>query len=414
MPRSKKSKRERATLDLDGCTLDGRTLEGGGQLLRLAVGLSALTGRQLNMSHIRGSRHGGGLKAQHLACVKWLGEACDAEILGAKIKSSNLVFSPGKKWIACPPTYRQESQSEGSTIFHARIDIGSPGSIALVLQAVLPFILFSPPETSTNEDRPSVRLVVTGGTNVTNSPSYEYLTQVLFPTLALIGLPTIDATLEARGWSTGKASMGSTTFTIPTLKAGEKLPAFIVEPSNDDFETTTNPAHIVCTVLAPQSMWEHFREDVLTQLQATFSTAAEDIQVIFEDSQHEKRVYLILVATVVYNGKSCKLGSDELLQGQRGKERIALGMAKRVVATLAEDFRSKACVDRHMMDQLVIFQALSDGKSDVWRGASDAGQALGQNLHAETAEWITSRDLGAALNNGKGRGAGYAAKDRRR
>lgn len=47
--------------------LDGRTLEGGGQLIRVAFCLSALTGKAVQVNDIRGKRSGGGgLKPQHL------------------------------------------------------------------------------------------------------------------------------------------------------------------------------------------------------------------------------------------------------------------------------------------------------------------------------------------------------------
>lgn len=38
--------------------LDGRTGEGGGQLVRLAVGLSALTTRPIKITNVRGNRPG--------------------------------------------------------------------------------------------------------------------------------------------------------------------------------------------------------------------------------------------------------------------------------------------------------------------------------------------------------------------
>ena len=76
--------------------IDGETLEGGGQLLRLCVGLAALTERHIVISNIRGGRsRGGGLKRQHLTAVQWLAEACNASVTGAELRSRTLDLDPG-------------------------------------------------------------------------------------------------------------------------------------------------------------------------------------------------------------------------------------------------------------------------------------------------------------------------------
>ena len=68
--------------------LDGTTLEGGGQLLRVAVCLSALTKTPISITNIRGNRSGGGgLKLQHLKAVEWLAEACEATVEGGLVGS---------------------------------------------------------------------------------------------------------------------------------------------------------------------------------------------------------------------------------------------------------------------------------------------------------------------------------------
>jgi RNA 3'-terminal phosphate cyclase (ATP) len=69
----------------------GTTLEGGGQLFRIAVGLSALSSLPIEVTAIRGNRgRGGGLKLQHLRAVEWLASACGAELDGAEKGSKNL------------------------------------------------------------------------------------------------------------------------------------------------------------------------------------------------------------------------------------------------------------------------------------------------------------------------------------
>lgn len=410
MPASKKAKHRETII-----SLDGRTLEGGGQLLRIAIGLSALTGQSLEISHIRGNRgggKGGGLKAQHLACVRWLSIACGAETIGAEIKSQDLRFEPGAPASSLLP-YTRSEQADGSIIFDTRIDIGSAGSVGLALQAVLPFIIFSPPvfDKTTTDERPMVRLTITGGTNVSNSPSFEYISQVLLPTLSLIGLPTIEASLDSRGWSTGGSSIGSAVFRIPTFKAGEKLPAMLLQPPADIVEEDVLPSRIEATLIANEIFWESLRDYLPVFLGRhfgnDFSTDPDRVKMNYEDSHHDKRTYLLLVATVKYDGREYKLGSDFLLQGRKGDKLLA--EIERTIGALAADVKSGALVDSHMIDQLVVFQALAEAKSSVWRGVSRDGATRESSLHAQTGEWVSGEILGSQLRDGKGHGVKFVA-----
>ena len=116
--------------------LDGRTLEGGGQLIRIALCLSALTSVPVRIANIRGNRSGGGgLKAQHLACVNWLAQACNARVEGAEKGAKTLLFVPGAARSAgeidvlnLPPVFRKKALKNGSRIWDARLDIGTAGS----------------------------------------------------------------------------------------------------------------------------------------------------------------------------------------------------------------------------------------------------------------------------------------------
>ena len=80
----------------------GTTLEGGGQLLRLSIGLAALTSSPILLTQIRGNRGGGGgLKLQHLKAAEWLAQASGAQLVGADKGSKTLEFWPGENvsWI---------------------------------------------------------------------------------------------------------------------------------------------------------------------------------------------------------------------------------------------------------------------------------------------------------------------------
>lgn len=146
--------------------LDGKHLEGGGQLIRIAICLSALTRRPIRIEDIRGNRPGGGgLKAQHLACVQWLAKASNASVKGAEKGSKRLVFSPGDVDGDVPATFTKCILKDGREVYETRVDIGTAGSTGLAMQAVLPFVLFS-----AFPLRIPILMHFSGGTNVSGSP----------------------------------------------------------------------------------------------------------------------------------------------------------------------------------------------------------------------------------------------------
>ena len=136
-------------------TLDGSMGEGGGQIVRTALAISSLTGQPFKIVNIREARKDPGLKAQHVHCVKALQELCSAKADGAEIGSRELLYIPGKI-------------SEKNIT----IDIGTAGSITLLLQAVLLPCLFA---------QKSHTLTLIGGTDTEWSMPIDYFTNILIP-----------------------------------------------------------------------------------------------------------------------------------------------------------------------------------------------------------------------------------------
>ncbi|KAF2113931.1 RNA 3'-terminal phosphate cyclase domain-containing protein [Lophiotrema nucula] len=356
--------------------LEGTTLEGGGQLLRIAVGLSSLTKIPINITNIRGKRSGGGgLKTQHLTSVQWLGQASKARLSGAGLKSKEITFRPN-------------TNSNGLQVLtDVHIKQSTPGSINLVFQAILPYILFSGSEAP-------VRIKITGGTNVSNSPSFDYISQVLLPVLAKIGVPLIDSELHTRGWSTGGTRLGSVTYTITPLQAA--LPAFQLIDRGEIQSVTA-------TVLAPRSCERHFREEleVMFDKRAThiFGSREPEYDITFEDSHNEKRYHLLLVATTT---TGVKLGRDWLYDHgfRAGKvDYIISSIVKKVASDLVAEIEHGGCADEYLRDQLVVFQALSKGRSQVNGGMKKAA-LLEPSLHAKTAQWVVNEMLGVEFDEG--------------
>jgi len=144
--------------------IDGRVGEGGGQVLRTALSLAAITGKSFALRHIRGKRSQPGLKQQHLTGVQAAAAVCQATVHGAKKGSDHLEFLPGPRVLAG----------------HYRWDIATAGSTTLVLQTVLP-ILAGISAASTVE--------IVGGTHNPFAPPADFLQQSFLPQIAAMGFP---------------------------------------------------------------------------------------------------------------------------------------------------------------------------------------------------------------------------------
>lgn len=160
--------------------IDGRQGEGGGQILRTSLSLSALTGRPFEMTAIRAGRSQPGLRPQHLMAVRALAAVCQAQVRGDQLGSLTLRFEPTQ-----PPqagAYRFDVQEAACT--------GSAGSVTLIWQALLWPLLFA--------GGPS-HLTLRGGTHVPFSPPFHYMTEVGGPVLARFGA-ACSGQLNAWGW----------------------------------------------------------------------------------------------------------------------------------------------------------------------------------------------------------------------
>ena len=129
---------------------------GGGQQLRTALALSALTQRPFKMTNICGNRAKPGMKKQHVTCVNALATITDAYVDGHEEGSTELLFHPRSCKI----------QSKVS------IDIGTAGSLTLLMQALLPFYAFQ---------EKKVTLTLRGGTDVASAPPIDFMTKVFLP-----------------------------------------------------------------------------------------------------------------------------------------------------------------------------------------------------------------------------------------
>ena len=153
--------------------VDGTMGEGGGQVLRTSLALSAITGEPIEITNIRGKRSKPGLQRQHLACVKAAAAVCDGYVEGAELNSSRLLFEPTQP---------------RSGVWNW--NIGSAGSTTLVAQTVIPILL----------GRGDSTLTIEGGTHNPMAPSADFLIESYCRAMRQFGAQ-IDVVIEQPGFA---------------------------------------------------------------------------------------------------------------------------------------------------------------------------------------------------------------------
>ena len=153
--------------------IDGGFGEGGGQIIRSAVTLSAITGIPVDIENIRKNRKVPGLRPQHLLGVKILSKICQARVEGLYVNSTSLKFFP----------------SQGLNLDLSE-DIGTAGSIPLILQVLVPAVSLM---------KNSLKLSIIGGTDVPWSPTSDYTKYVLSEAFSRIGI-NFTCDIKKRGY----------------------------------------------------------------------------------------------------------------------------------------------------------------------------------------------------------------------
>ncbi len=153
--------------------IDGSFGEGGGQIIRSAVALSAITEKPVEIENIRKNRKVPGLRPQHMLGVKILSKICQAKVEGLYVGSTSLKFHP----------------SQGLNL-DLREDIGTAGSISLILQVLIPAVSLM---------KKSLKLSITGGTDVPWSPTLDYTKYVLSDVFSRLGI-NFTSEIKKRGY----------------------------------------------------------------------------------------------------------------------------------------------------------------------------------------------------------------------
>lgn len=304
---------------MDVLRIDGSQGEGGGQVLRTSLSLSALTGRPMRMTKIRAGRSRPGLRPQHLTAVRAVAAICDAEVEGDEIESQTLTFTP-----AGPPHSDDYVFDVEDAAPH-----GSAGSVTLLFQALLWPLVFAGMES---------RVTLRGGTHVPFSPPYHYLAEVARPAFREFN-GFFDVKLEAWGWmQAGKGAVSGTIRPVPRLVPAtfERVPPTRV---HGVAAVTNLPAHI------PQRMASR-AHNVLRE--AGLKTSIRPVR---ERGEGPGAGLFLWVPQAGFG-----------VLGRQGwpAEKVAETAVAELLAFVENE---TAAVDPYLADQLLIPMALADGRS---------------------------------------------------
>ena len=293
--------------------LDGSHGEGGGQILRTSLSLSAVLGVPVRIDNIRGGRPKPGLRPQHLAAAKALARITAAEVSGAELNSRELTFKP-------------RAPRGGDYLFDVAEKTGSAGSVTLIAQALLPPLL--------RAGGPAA-LTLRGGTHVPWSPPAHYLSHVFLPALALLG-GEASLTLARWGWyPRGGGEVRLQVHPVPVLTGVDwRRP-----PPGSAFQALS----------AASRLPEHVVRRQAEQLRARLGRDLPVARVQAEAQDPGSLVFLW----------GPRAGFHAL--GARGKP------AEQVADEAADAFlhwqQTQAALDRHLADQVVLYLALARGPS---------------------------------------------------
>ncbi|MFB6292277.1 MAG: RNA 3'-terminal phosphate cyclase [Candidatus Nanohaloarchaea archaeon] len=295
--------------------------KGGGQMLRTALSLSAITGRGFSMENIRGSRSSPGLKNQHLEAVRSVARLCDAEVEGDEEGSRELVFEPG------------ELEVESFTA-----NIGTAGSITLLFDTVLPVA---------TQFASDFRFDAKGGTDVKWSPTLAYFSRVKLPLLSQSGLkagvdPVKTGFYPAGG---GEAVLETREFSMQPIELKER-------GELERFEIYSKASR----ELEDRDVAERQADEAARMLKNSHVSATVEKDVGYEKTASPGSS---LMVKAVYEESIA--GFDAL--GERGKR--SEEVAKDAVQEFKSFHATGAAVDPYMADQLIVFLAIVGGRISI-------------------------------------------------
>jgi len=328
--------------------IDGAKKSGSGTILRLSVALSAIIGDPLHIYNIRKKRSQPGLRPQHLEAVLTAAKLCNADVKGASVGSQEIWFYP--------------EEIKGG---HIEAEIGTAGSIPMLIMTVLPICAFA--------KQPVNLHISKGGTDVSHSPTINYLKYILLPLLRRMGL---EASIVIHKY--GYYPKGGGEVTLKTQ------PCSCLKPLRlENFGSIEEISGIsICTFLADRKVALRQAKEAERLLKSR--GYGPKIQIINDFSNPvQKGSSLALWAKT---DADVILGSDAIGELRKPSEAVA----REAVKNLLDEIQAEPTVDIHSADMLIPYVALANGESIyLTRFITD---------HMESNLWLVNEILGVSFD----------------
>ncbi len=316
--------------------IDGSFGEGGGQIIRTSVALSALTGKPFRIFNIRAKRSPSGLKAQHLNAVKAVAELCNANVSELKVGTQEFEFIPKK--------------IEAKTL---DIDIGTAGATTLVLHALLPAALHA---------KEKIAFKIKGGTNNFMAPPIDNVLLVFLPMLKKFGA-NVNCKLIKRGY-------------YP--KGGGEIAVEVLPSDIKRIEIVERGKLLKINGIANAS--KQLEKAKVAHREA--DGAAKKLKKISNIEIKEEYCNTLSIGTSISLAAEFEntiLGADSFGKLRKPAEKVGGECAEK----LLKEISSNSCIDEHLADQLIPYLALWGGKI----------KASSISKHAKTNIWVAEKFL---------------------
>lgn len=325
--------------------IDGSYLEGGGQILRTSLSLSAITGKPFKISEIRKNRKRPGLAIQHLQAARAIAELMNTRTY-AKKGDTSIEFFPKSL------TDRDEIE----------IEIPTAGSCSLLISTILPIAF---------KLKKQIKIRIHGGGTWNKwAPSVLYLQKVLLPILEKMNFKA-------------KIKIIKNGF-VPWGGAELELTLFQWKPSSlylKECEIEKIKVHSLASKsLKGRDVAERQLSSAKEQLKKLNIPIEEEIEYV--DGKYYGSGILIHSFPTV-------LGSDCV--GEKGVKAEIVG--KKAASAFFAAVKEKAGVDYFAADQLMIYLALAGGKIKTNKISN----------HARTNAYIIEKFLDVKFNIDEGK-----------